>query len=154
MRTALLSSSFQYQRTVVQLQFWVSCTFASHSEWRLMQITQVFWIQRHMQQVSFCFVTKTTQKLWLQVSCCLLIRTTQQLSQWLTQVSCSLLIRTTQQLRQQLTHRIFCFMLKWFGNYDDKSFHLEASADCWKSLSASQQRQLRTFDFKSLALLR
>ncbi len=38
---------------------------------------KVFWIQWQMQQVSFCFATKTTQKLWLQVSCCLLIRTTQ-----------------------------------------------------------------------------
>ena len=74
--------------TLLWLQYWLSTQQLWQRIW-----TQVLWIQRHKQQVSFCFATKTTQKLWFQVSC-------------------SLLIRTTQQLRRQLTHRIFCFMPK------------------------------------------
>ncbi len=69
---------------------------------------QVFWIQRHTQQVSFCFVTKTTHKLWFQVSCSLLIRTTQQLRRWLMhRIFCFMPI-LAQQLRRQPMHRISC----------------------------------------------
>ena len=40
------------------------------------------------------------------------------------------------------------------SNYDCESRQFQASADCWVFLSASRRRQLRNYDFKSLALLR
>ncbi len=57
-----------------------------------------------MQQVSFCFATKTTHKLWLQVFCSLLIRTTQQLRRWPThRISCCFPYKMIQQLRWRIT---------------------------------------------------
>ena len=110
--TSILSPLLSLQNWLTSQQLW-------QHKW-----TQLFWIQLHTQQISFCFTTKTTQKLWLQVSCCLLIR-------------------TTQQLRWLLRHRIFALCLNWLSNYDNyprteslavfhskRSSQFQASSDC------------------------
>ncbi len=119
--TTLLLSSFPSQVTVVQLQLWVSCTFASHSE---PQLTQIF----------CCLLSKMVQQLWrrpmrlTQIFCYFLSETIQQLQWWITPIPSFSWLLSVNAKTMTSGLLLFCVI---DANYDGASCQLLTSVDCW-----------------------